>query len=180
MSVIIYKTNIKKIELICIAVSTVGILLISDLNETQSLYGVFLALLSGVTYAIYSLYLEKSGLKDIETFKLCFYIALISSLLTFIYIYLKGDFIVFNTLEGWVYSAIFSILVAVLAVSFYQTGVRYIGAQKTSILSTFEPMTSIVIGAIFLNEVLNSNKVLGVIFILISAVVLVLSSGNKE
>ena len=123
--------------------------MIVDFKQVNNLIGVLFSFLSGITFAFYSLYFEKSGLKEMETYKICFYISLFSSSLVFLYAILKGDLVLLKSLEGWGTAAIFSILVTVFAVTFFQTGIRYIGAQKSSILSTFEPVTSIIVGNYF-------------------------------
>jgi drug/metabolite transporter (DMT)-like permease len=63
-------------------------------------------------------------------------------------------------------------MVAFLGVSFFQIGVALIGPQKTSILSTFEPVTSIIIGALLFNELISGRTIAGFIAILASVVII--------
>jgi drug/metabolite transporter (DMT)-like permease len=59
-------------------------------------------------------------------------------------------------------------------VCLFQKGVKLIGSQSTSVLSTFEPITSILIGILIFNESFNFRTILGFIFILIAALLIAL------
>lgn len=171
-SVIIYKKNASLVEKICILLCTIGILMITNFKEINNIIGVLFAFFSGITFSAYTLYLDNSGLKEMNTYKICFYMALFASLIVFIYAILAGEFVLYMPIEGWILSFIFSILVTVFAVVFFQRGVKLIGAQKTSILSTFEPLTSIIVGVFFLNESLSMIKIIAILLILSTAILL--------
>lgn len=171
-SVLVYKSRISKIEGFCVLLCTAGILLITDFREINNVMGVILAFASGITYAVYALYLDKSGLITMNVYTLCFYMAGFTSVIVLLYLLFKGQFIISLSIEGWILSFVFSILVTVFAVVFFQMGIKYIGAQKTSILSTFEPVTSVIIGIVILDESFSIIKGTAILFILISAIVL--------
>jgi len=179
-STYIYKSKVSKIDVFCVILCTVGILLITNFKEVNSIVGILLAFFSGIAYAFYALYLDKSGLNEMNTYKLCFYIALFSSIIVFIYAILKGEFIMLLSTKGWILSFIFSIFVSVFAVIFFQIGVKLIGAQKASLLSTFEPLTSIIVGIVFLNESLNLLKVVSIMLILISTIIIINEKSCKQ
>ena len=54
----------------------------------------------------------------------------------------------------------------VVACVLFQLGIAMTGAQKTAILSTFEPLTSIVLGVVCFGEAVGIKTGIGVAFIL--------------
>ena len=52
----------------------------------------------------------------------------------------------------------------------FQLGIAMTGAQKTAILSTFEPLTSIVLGVVCFGEAVGIKTGIGVAFILASVI----------
>ena len=61
----------------------------------------------------------------------------------------------------------------------FQEGVKEIGSQRASILSTFEPITSIVVGILIFSESFGVKTVTGIIMIL-TAVVLLTAFDKKQ
>lgn len=166
-------------KLLCVACCTVGIFCLCDMSGGGSALGIFLALLSGVTYAFYIVYLDQSGLKHLPHFKLGFWCAAAVSVLMLPITAVTGTLTLHMTPEAWILSLLFSNLVTVGAVVLFQRGVEQTGAQAASILSTAEPLTSIVMGILFLREKVHVRTLLGVLFILFSVVVLTLSDDEK-
>lgn len=57
---------------------------------------------------------------------------------------------------------------SIIGVGFFQYGVQYVGAQDAAILSTFEPVTSMIVGILVLHESASLSSMAGCILILIS------------
>lgn len=64
----------------------------------------------------------------------------------------------------------------------FQIGVKSVGPQRASIISTFEPITSILIGIAVFSESFNLKISFGVLMIFLSVVILTLfdNDNNKE
>ena len=75
---------------------------------------------------------------------------------------------------AWVSYALISVASGFLCMVLFQRGVKCIGPQRAAILSTFEPMTSIIVGAFFFSEKLSIYEGIGCMAILVSVVILVL------
>jgi integral membrane protein len=144
-------------------------------NGTGNLaLGIAVALASGATYAFYMIYLDKSGLSHMNPFKLTFYLAATAALWMFFAGSLSGNLNISSlTPKAWILSAVFSILCSVVALCLVQLGIKHVGASAAAILSTFEPVTSVLFGWILLGETLSVTKIAGCI--LIFAGVLVIS-----
>ncbi len=169
---VFYKDRLTLSKYLAGILSTLGIFLLYNGELSGSLFGIFMALLSGVTYAFYVLYIDKSGLKALSSLTLTFYLSLIASVTMFFFALFTGHFTLALTLPGWGVTVFLSIFVTLGAVNLLNVGIQRIGSQSSGILSTLEPITSIVIGVLVFNEVVNLPVLIGCIFIL-SAVVLI-------
>ena len=65
---------------------------------------------------------------------------------------------------------LFSLMVTTGAVVLFQQSTFLIGGERASILSTLEPITSIVIGVIVFLEPLGFRTLLGVIFVVSASI----------
>lgn len=176
--VVVYHEKITLHKKICAALCILGIMGFYTPGETGSLPGVILAFLSGVTYAFYILYYSRSGLSDISPYKLSFYLSAFSSLYVFIIGLFTGNMVLKMPPRAWFLSVVFAFMVSVLATVAFQSGTKITGPQKASMLSTFEPLTSVVVGALLLGETLTLKAAAGIVCILLA--VLLLSLGDRK
>src|SRR5690606_35882274 len=77
--IIFFKDKPNILKILCVIFCTAGVILFSNNDGGSSILGIALAFLSGITYSFYMLFLEKSSLKIMSTFKLTFYLCAISS-----------------------------------------------------------------------------------------------------
>jgi drug/metabolite transporter (DMT)-like permease len=178
-SIIFFKEPFDRVKFLCVLLCTWGILMFYTPGETGSVIGLILAFASGLTFAFYVIYLDKSGLKSIKPFTLGFYLAAVTSVELFFYAVLTNQLVLDMTLKGWALSGVLAISVSVGAVVLFQVGLRQVGAQSTSILSTFEPVTSIIIGVIMFSEPLGIKSIIGVGLILTSVIWLTIGSRQQ-
>ena len=64
--------------------------------------------------------------------------------------------------------------------TFFNLGVKMIGGRMTSVLSVFEPVTSVLLGVILLNELLTQHFGIGMILIIIGVVMVTLSETTAK
>lgn len=177
-SVILFHDKFSWIKLICVLLSIIGIFLFYTPGENNTLFGIFLAFISGITYAFYILCMDKTEIKTMPPFQLCFYIATIGAFILFLYAVFTDNLVYKFQFHTWIALFIFSIFITVFAVVFFQSAVQKIGGQNSSILSTFEPITSIILGILVFNEVLTIKVIVGIILILAAVVILTLFDKN--
>lgn len=125
----------------------VGICLFYDPTKPLNWTGAGLALLSGVTFATYVLILSVFRYKEINGFLFSFYLVLINGVVLLIFCLACNQLTLPHTLPGWMMTIFFSLFVSVGAVVLFQKGTFLVGGQKSSILSTMEPITSIAVNA---------------------------------
>lgn len=170
--VILFREKTSFVKLISVSLTVIGILLLNDSNADLDIRGVVLALTSAVTFAFYIVFLDRSGLKRIYPLILTMYLSISAGTLIFLFGMATGTLDFTMSTKGWVVASILSLSVAILGISMFQVGVALVGPQTTSILSTFEPMTGIIIGVVVFNEIITLRTGLGLAAIL-TAVVLV-------
>ena len=177
------KLSKQKVLALIIAMSGIGCFFITALTSASlgasTLIGLILAVASGMFYAFYIIFMDKSGLKSEPPFKITFYVAISSSIGMFIYGTITNE-LVFSTLtpKAWGLSAIFAFLCTVVALSLLQVGIKHIGASEAAVISTFEPITSVIFGAILLGEKITLMKIIACT--LIFAGVLILSFAKEK
>jgi len=176
---IFFGEKINNIKRICVVLCMAGIIFLSSPLELGSILGLSLSFISGISYAFYIIYLDKSGLKNMYHFKLGFYAAIVGCIVMLIFTLATGKLVITMTPKAWIATIIFANAITVGAVVLFQIGVQTINSQKAAILSTFEPITSIIIGVLFMGEVLTFKIAVGSILILTSVIILTVFDKEK-
>ncbi len=163
-----------KMTLIGLFVVLLGALLLSDPNQWNvSLEGIGWGALCAFGFGVY-FYTSQCAIRGISilsgTFCICFGNFLIFALL----VLLKQNLTIPSSLWALGNVTGISILATLLPIYFVFLSLRTIDGTKASILSVFEPIVTIVLGIIFLNETITSFQYLGV-FIILAGVYLVQS-----
>ena len=168
-SLIFLRRRVPKLKIVCVGLCMIGIFLsyAGSGGEAKPMGFVF-ALISGMTYAFYILYLEAGGLQDIPAMKMIFYMNIVGSIMVFLIGKVSGSFVLHMNANAWIAAFVLSLGAAFIGVGFFQYGVQYGGAQDAAILSTFEPVTSMIVGILVLHESASLSSMAGCILILIS------------
>ena len=87
--------------------------------------------------------------------------------------------IILGGVAGWIASILFGIGISGVAVVLFQYGVKQVGAQNTSLLSTFEPVTSVIVGFLFMRERLTTQSGIGIGLILLAIFILGIADRKK-
>lgn len=164
------KTSWKR--LLCVLLCTLGICLFYNPGEPINPMGAGLALLSGITYAAYILLLTVFQNKSLSGFRFTFYVAAVCAVVMGLVCLCTGQLMLPVSLKGWLLCAVFSLAVCVGAVVLFQQGTLLAGAQRASILSTVEPITSIVVGVIAFAEPISLRTVVGSCLVVLASILI--------
>ncbi|MBQ7330143.1 MAG: EamA family transporter, partial [Oscillospiraceae bacterium] len=85
-----------------------------------------------------------------------------------------------QSLTGWAWCLLFALGVTAGAVVLFQQGTFLIGPERASILSTFEPITSVVVGVVFMEEVIGLRDYVGIALVLAASVLIALFDMKKK
>ena len=168
---IFLKAKVKLQKIIAVALSFAGIVCFYSGGGDISVKGIGLAFISGMTYAFYTIYLKNSSLADIEPIKLIFYLNSAGSIMLFVMVMCKGAFTLQLTPTAWIVAVVLAVSASFIGVLGYQVGVKLIGPESTAILSTFEPITSVIVGILVYSEALTASRLIGCLCILASVVI---------
>lgn len=175
----IFKEKLGKGKVLSLILAFFGVALFMDIKSSNNISGALMALISGVTYAFYILWLDKKDLVKINPYKLTFYIVTFASLEMLVG-NIFGNYIKVNLpLKAYVLMIICSVLTSIVGIVSFQIGVSIIGSTSAAIFSLFEPITSVVSGIILFSESINLPKLLGCLIIFISITYLAISSNSE-
>ncbi|HWP51397.1 MAG TPA: DMT family transporter [Clostridia bacterium] len=169
---VFFHDKIGPVKCCCVLLSSVGMLFFYTPGEAAQFFGMALAVISGVAYAVYIIYLDKSGMGKENPFKVGFGMAAVCTLFLGSGITLTGNLTLPKTAFGWALCFFFAMTIVVGAVVLFQMGAAIVGPQRAAILSTFEPITGIVVGILALNEPFGFKTALGSVLIIASVVLL--------
>ena len=158
--------NFKTVTLILISILGLILLSFDKLGSSNNLFGIFLAILSGIVYAFYIILNKKSDPKKNQIDSI-FYQLIGASVLAFailpvceIKVNLNPTFIL--NIFG------LAIIGTLSAIYFLIKGMEKIGAFKASIVSLTEPIFAIIISISILNETITMIQIYGLILVLMS------------
>ena len=168
-------------SIVSVIICCAGVALFYTPGQPLDPMGSFLALFSGVTFATYVLLLSVFKYKEVTGFLFSLYVAAIASVFTFILCLASGNLSLPGSAMGWIMCIIFAFLVTTGAVVLFQQAAFIIGGERTSILSTLEPTTSVIVGIIIFHEPLSLRTVLGsALVILASILIAIFDMKNKS
>ena len=81
---------------------------------------------------------------------------------------------------GWLWIGCIVVVSTVVAVLAFFAGLKRTGASTTAILSTFEPVVSTALAALFLGEILTPLQLLGAMLVLSAAVIVQIRRGASD
>lgn len=180
LEIIFLKTKIKTLNVISVLMCVVGICMFYNPGESISFWGSFIAVLSGVTYAIYILLLSKFKNKEVSGFVFSFYVALVASVVLFILSVFAKQLTLPVSIKGWFLCVVFAFAINVCAVVLFQRGTFLIGGQRASILSTFEPIVSVLIGVVIFNESIAVQTAFGTVLVITASVLTAISDKKTQ
>lgn len=165
-----YGEKIKKKQILSLSFALVGIICFMS-KGNGSLFGYFLAIASGLTYAFYLVKMDKSGLVKMNALKLSFYLALFTTIEIFTMNLFMQDVVFKMDALSYGLLLVLALSSSFLATVLLQKGVLLLGSTRASFICLLEPVTSMIVGILWLNEALTFNKGLGGLAIIISLII---------
>ena len=166
---IIFKENLNLNKILALLFSIIGIYVLIGFSACKlSLVGILLALASGFSYATAVLGANDSGIKSINSLVLTFYIYIFASLSSLIYGLSTKQINFHMNFTSIISITTIALVCTFLSVIFVTLSVRIIGPTNVSILSTLEPITSVILGILLFKESFTISIAIGGLFILSS------------
>lgn len=176
LMLILFREKASWVTWLAIILAVVGVARLSmgGKEESFSITGVGIVLLSALGYASYITTVNKSHLRSMPNRQLAFYVFVFTTLL------FTGKMVITHNLQPIpnVMSGVNLVMLAVLPTVISNItlllAVRHIGGTLTSVLGALEPVTAVCIGAFVFGEAFSWQQGLGIAMILIAVTLIIL------
>lgn len=144
-----------------------------------NLWGLGLAVASGVCYAVYNVVNQKSAASELPALLVTFYDLTFLSVVFLLLALTVGGPSLPTTSDGWLLMFI-NALLKTCGCTLAIYAMQKIGSTRTSILSMIELVTAVVAGNIFFHEILQAHQIIGGLGILAGAVLVNLQQEDAK
>ena len=176
---LVYKQRPSLVTICAIILSLVGVALLclrESSTGVSSLLSVFLVLLSGVCYAVYLVLVSTvKRINQQNSQKLTFYVLMFSGAFFMLSTLQGGGLQIIPSASAGINLLLMATLPTLLSNLALVRSVKNIGSTLTSVLGAMEPLTAIIVGILVFDESLRGLMIVGIILILISVSLIVLS-----
>jgi len=172
-SIVFYNEKTNKQIIFALIMSLVGMYFLVGFGSMKSIsiIGILLSLFSGIFYAYYVLKVAYGNIKDINSFVLAFYVSLFNTYILFMMTIFMRKLSMNYTYKGLLSTALVALVCNLIGMVSFQAGLKIISATTATILSTFEPITSLIVGVLVFREVLLWYHIVGSSLIIVSVIV---------
>lgn len=174
LSVFLLKETLTNVKVLALTIALSGTVLVIGLETNGNTKGVFLGISAAVIYAFYNI----AGARVMQrNDAFASSIVVIASAAFFYFLYnVKAGF--FFPAQGvfWMNIMAIAVLSTAIAIYAYFQGMKLSGAVNTAMLSTFEPVTTMVLASAFLGAHIRWLQMAGTALILSSAVIIAIYS----
>lgn len=175
-----FKQKLNRVQLASLLLACGGIWIMMFGGLEASPLGIALALLSGASYASYLVIMDKSGLRELDGFKISFYNTLFGTIFLFVFGSLLGYSFAECRRPGWIWLFLTGLMVVCIGNVMTPEAVKRIGSATTGILGILEPITSLVCSMLLLGEPLTARTFIGGVIIIASAFLITLGESSAE
>lgn len=172
LSRLLYQTTVSKNTYGALLLAVIGamVLSFSDFGNINP-SGVLLALGAGVCYGFYAAFMEHPLLKTLPGTVVVFYLSLFTAVFALCLSPFFGELPWASATPKTVaLMVVIALLCTVLALFLFRGAIVTIGTVPTTILSTMEPVSSAVLGILFLGEGVDIGMILGSVMILFAVI----------
>lgn len=176
-SVLFFKERLTWIRVMALLFAITGTLLTIGPGGGGKLFGILLAMTAPFIYSAYIL-VGSRILKRVEVLSSSVVVMLSASLVFGGAIAIQGLNLP-QTWQGWAGVLGIALLSTVVAIIAFFKGLEQVGPTNASILSTFEPVTTVILAFLFLNEAIGWMRIAGGTLILVAVILLSKSELKK-
>ena len=169
----VYHDSLSKKHLMALGICLCGVLLFLDFKDLSKMKGILMALISGMTFAIYLVGIDKLKLSKMNSMKLSFYFALTVSVVLGVFGFTTGQIVLNQPAISYVLMFGVAIMAQWLAVVFLQQGISVLGSSLARLFSMIVPVSCLVFGALLLNETVVIAQAIGCVLILGGVLILI-------
>jgi len=178
LSSLLFKERITGLKVSALILALTGTVLTIGLGGGGSLLGIALAMTAPFIYSAYILAGSKIT-KEVEILSSSTVVMISASFVFGAFIAVKGLNMP-QTLVGWGGILAIALISTVIAIIAFFAGLKRVGPTNASMLSTFEPVTTVVLAAIVFGEEIGFMRVVGGFLILMAVILLAKSEFRNK
>jgi drug/metabolite transporter (DMT)-like permease len=178
LSALLFKEHITGTKVLALILAFVGTVLTIGLSGGGQPLGIFLAMAAPLIYSVYILTGSKIT-KEVGVLSSSSVVMISAGLVFGGFIAVKGLNLP-QTLAGWGGVLAIALLSTVIAIITFFAGLERVGPTNASMLSTFEPVTTVVLATLFLGEGVSLMRITGGALILFAVILLAKSEFRME
>ena len=143
--------------------------------------GLICSIISAVSFAAYYIVMKRTKADKIEVVKFTTWIMLLCGIYFVIGgLAIEGHITIATGAKEWAYILGLGLWATMISNFTGVKAVRRIGPTLTSILGALQPLTAVILGALFLNEHLSIKSFVGIVLILVAVTIIVLNQRKKK
>lgn len=166
LSGIFFRRKPTRGQMIALALSFLGCLVTFFQPGNYPVEGLLLGVLTALSYGAYLVF----GEKVLASFDSLFSTAVIMTVAAVVYwgwlLVARLPVQVPSSADGWLLVVLIALVATVVPITMLFTAMRRIGAANTSLISTIEPVSTVLLSLLVLGEQLTANRIVGGILIL--------------
>lgn len=168
-SYLIFKDKITFNKFISLILTFIGCILVTGYFDSScnkiSTIGLFCGIVSGIAYALYSIF-GKLALKKYSSITVTLYSFILATIGAFPLIPIKNTMILSLNTKAILYTLGLGLFSTVLAFLFYTIGLENLEPSKASILATVEPVVATLTSLIVFKQPMSISQTLGIILVI--------------
>lgn len=173
-----FRERLSAYTLVAILLAVGGVYFLSGDQKLEAgtpWYAIGIVMISGLSYSVYMVMVDRLNIREMGSLKLTFYVFLFGLFFLTGFLYAMG-----NTIEpilgtpSWINLILLGIIPTVLSNVFLIKAISKVGSTLAAILGAFEPVIAVAIGVTLLNEPFTTDSAIGIGLIIISVTILVI------
>ena len=180
---IFFKEKITLLTILSITLSFAGIAMLyfGDNSGQVNTAGVILVLISALTYALYIIVINRSGIV-MSAEKMTFYVLLSCIATIFIYtLFDSGSSLMPpQSFPMWGYCLMLALIPTIISLNLMTIAVESVGSTPTAVMGALEPLTAVIIGCLVMHESMTLHLFIGIVLILISVGLIIVGKTFKK
>jgi len=170
LSAFLFKEKIRGLKVLALILALSGTFLTIGLSGGGQPLGILLAMTAPLIYSVYILagskLTKQAGVLSTST------VVILSASVVFGLAVLIQGLNLPRTLAGWGSVLAIALGSTVIAVNTFFAGLKQVGPTNASVLSTFEPVTTVILASLFFGEEIGLMRVVGGLLILLAVILL--------
>lgn len=155
-SLVLFKEKLTVIKIVSLVLAFCGCLFVTgvlDFSESFNMLAVVFGLLSGVCYALYSIFSRLALNRNYSPLTITLYTFIFSAIASVCVIDVKPVVAVMTKSAGdFFFCVLFAVLSSVLPYVCYTVGLKYVKPSTASIIASVEPVVATITGAVLFSE----------------------------